>query len=234
CVVDDPRAASGRVTTWGTWSDPQDLMEPGRLLGRQAAAERAATNAAPDPAPDAGADEARGTDPELLLVCAHGRHDVCCATRGRPVAAALQERWPQATWECSHTGGDRFAANLIVLPDGACYGGLDPSTACEVVQRHHDGAPDTAYLRGHTGWSRPAQAALLAAHREMPTVAWGAFVLEGVQSTGTQHLVDLSSGATRLTVPVTEHVRTAERITCATTALGRVMVPVPGQVRVRS
>jgi len=242
CVVDDPGRAAGPVTTWGSWSDPQDLMEPARLLDQQGRAERAAGPAAgaASAGQAAGAVESEtpkgavGSDPELLLVCAHGRHDVCCATRGRPVAAALSARWPQATWECSHTGGDRFAANLIVLPDGACYGGLDPDSALDVVGRHQDHAPDPAYLRGRTGWPRPAQAALLAAHRAAPDAAWGSFVLRGVQSSGSQHEVYLSSGPTQMSVPVTEHVRTAERITCATTALGRVMVPVAGEVRVRT
>ncbi|MCY7304461.1 MAG: sucrase ferredoxin, partial [Thermoleophilia bacterium] len=47
----------------------------------------------------------------LYLVCTHGRHDACCAKRGRPVAATLSERRPESVWECSHIGGDRFAPN---------------------------------------------------------------------------------------------------------------------------
>ena len=48
-------------------------------------------------------------DGPLYLVCTHGRHDRCCALRGRPVAQALSRRHPQRTWESSHVGGDRFA-----------------------------------------------------------------------------------------------------------------------------
>ena len=33
-------------------------------------------------------------DEPLFLVCTHGRHDRCCALRGRPVAAALAARHP--------------------------------------------------------------------------------------------------------------------------------------------
>ena len=65
----------------------------------------------------------------ILLVCTHGVHDTCCALRGRPVAAALAARWPGQVWECSHVGGDRFAPNVVVLPDGFYYGNLDPETA---------------------------------------------------------------------------------------------------------
>ena len=58
-------------------------------------------------------------DGPLFGVCTHGRHDACCAERGRPVAAALTASHPDETWEISHMGGDRFAANMVVLPGGA-------------------------------------------------------------------------------------------------------------------
>src|SRR5690606_35152795 len=51
------------------------------------------------------------------LVCTHAKHAVCCAVRGRPIAAELATRWPDVVWECSHLGGDRFAGNVVMLPD---------------------------------------------------------------------------------------------------------------------
>ncbi len=66
----------------------------------------------------------------MALVCTHGRHDVCCAVRGRPVAAALAAAatgWD--VWECSHVGGDRFAANVLLVPSGELFGSLDEATA---------------------------------------------------------------------------------------------------------
>ena len=72
-----------------------------------------------------------------MLVCTHGVHDTCCAIRGRPVAAALAAEWPGQVWECSHVGGDRFAPNVVVLPDGFYYGNLDPESAV----RHRTAAP---------------------------------------------------------------------------------------------
>ena len=62
-------------------------------------------------------------DGPLFCVCAHGRHDACCAERGRPTAAALTRTHPEETWEVSHIGGDRFAPNMLVLPQGLYYGG---------------------------------------------------------------------------------------------------------------
>ncbi|WP_218926810.1 sucrase ferredoxin, partial [Priestia megaterium] len=72
--------------------------------------------------------------PPVILVCAHGRHDPCCAVRGLPVGRALGERWPEQVWECSHIGGDRFAANVVVAPDGVYYGGLDAKSAVATVE----------------------------------------------------------------------------------------------------
>jgi hypothetical protein len=74
----------------------------------------------------------------LYLVCTNGRHDPCCAEYGRPVAHAVAETVGERLWECSHVGGDRFAGNLVCLPDGVFYGHLDPVTAARAVAAHED------------------------------------------------------------------------------------------------
>lgn len=133
---------------WGTWSRSEDLLAAGDVLRR------------------GPADPVGGHPPDpLLLVCTHGRHDVCCAVRGRPVAQALAVRWPQQTWECTHIGGDRFAANLLVVPDGTVYGGLDAASAVDVVQAHLSGSVDLEHLRGFSAHRPPVQAALAAVLR---------------------------------------------------------------------
>lgn len=95
----------------------------------------------------------------IYLVCAHSRHDVCCALRGRPVAAALAALRPGATWECSHVGGDRFAGNLVVLPHGLYYGFLSRQRAIEVMTAYEAGRVVPAWLRGRAGFAAPVQAA---------------------------------------------------------------------------
>ena len=60
----------------------------------------------------------------LLLVCTHGRHDPCCARWGLRLYRELCRRAPEASWQVSHVGGDRFAANLLWLPWGIFYGRL--------------------------------------------------------------------------------------------------------------
>ncbi|SER03582.1 hypothetical protein SAMN05216188_107153 [Lentzea xinjiangensis] len=77
----------------------------------------------------AGRSTAFGTpvrDP-LLLICTNSKRDVCCALYGRPIATALR------LWECTHTGGHRFAPTGVLLPTGHLYGRIDHRLAERVV-----------------------------------------------------------------------------------------------------
>lgn len=137
-----------RSVTWGRWDTDADLRDAMAAL-------RSPAPPPPEPA-----------EP-ILLVCAHGVHDACCALRGRPVAEALAGEWPAAVWECSHVGGCRFAPSVVVLPDGYYYGLLDPQTAVTTVRDHLAGEVTLRYLRGTTRVAPPAQAAIAAVHRHL-------------------------------------------------------------------
>jgi hypothetical protein len=100
----------------------------------------------------------------FFLICAHSKHDVCCALRGRPVAAALDAERPGQVWECSHVGGERFAANVLVLPLGLLYGRVLPFAAPEFIAAAEEGEVIGALLRGRIGLPSVAQAALAYAH----------------------------------------------------------------------
>src|SRR5262245_63852041 len=66
----------------------------------------------------------------LFLVCTHGKHDPCCARYGRPLYEALRDELePEWAWQSSHIGGDRFAGNLVCLPEGLYHGRADRETA---------------------------------------------------------------------------------------------------------
>jgi hypothetical protein len=104
-------------------------------------------------------------DGPVLAVCTHGRHDTCCAERGRPVAAGLAELLPEQTWEASHLGGDRFAASMVVLPYGLYFGRLEPDTARGVGRLLAAGELDLDHLRGRSGLATPLQAAEAALRR---------------------------------------------------------------------
>ena len=99
------------------------------------------------------------SDEPCYLVCTHGRHDACCAIRGRPIADSLARQRGDAVWECSHVGGDRFAANLLALPHGLYYGRVDATSAAEVAYAHERGEVLSSLLRGRTTFPPVAQAA---------------------------------------------------------------------------
>jgi hypothetical protein len=92
------------------------------------------------------------------LVCTHGSHDACCALRGRPLARTLPAPGPADVWECSHLGGDRFAANLLVLPHGFYYAQV-PGDGAEIVTAHGRRQVALRWLRGRAGLPPAAQAA---------------------------------------------------------------------------
>jgi hypothetical protein len=98
-------------------------------------------------------------DGPLFLVCTHGRRDVCCAERGRPLAQAFAAAVPGATWESSHVGGDRFAGNLVAFPHGLYLGRVRPDEAAELARAYADGRVSPRHLRGRSCYAMTVQAA---------------------------------------------------------------------------
>ena len=93
------------------------------------------------------------------LVCTHGRHDACCALRGRPIAAAFARERPEGIWECSHIGGDRFAPNVVALPHGFYYGRVDQAAVATIVAAHERSEVVIELLRGRATFRPAVQAA---------------------------------------------------------------------------
>jgi hypothetical protein len=98
------------------------------------------------------------TDP-LFLVCTHGRHDACCAERGRPLAQAVGAVFPDETWECSHIGGDRFAGNVVAFPHGLYFGRVGAVDAPPLAAAYAAGRIDLGHYRGRSCMPMPVQAA---------------------------------------------------------------------------
>jgi hypothetical protein len=100
----------------------------------------------------------------MFLVCTHGTKDMCCALLGRPLAASLGASYPGRAWEVSHVGGDRWAGNLLVVPDGFLHGQLDPAEADVVAKAALAGQVAPEHLRGRTAaetqWSQYAEIAI--------------------------------------------------------------------------
>lgn len=168
-----------------------------------------------------GAGRSLGLEPHaapLLAVCTHGRHDACCAELGRPTALRLADG-PHAdhVWETSHVGGDRFAGNLVVLPRGLYYGGLDPDTAESVAAATTAGEVLLDHFRGRSDLPMGAQAADVALRRELGLTGLDDVVVRSVRVDGdlTTTLCDVTGGDAREVVVRRVVGDTAHRLTCS-------------------
>lgn len=136
-----------------TWLERWQIADPKELLDLDF------TAAAAGLAPGVGEQVTR----PLLLVCTNGRRDVCCALKGRPLAAALAAVHGEDVWECAHIGGHRFSPTALALPTGYSYGRLDLPSAARLLE-------DTGVLvelcRGRSTWSPAGQVAELAVRLE--------------------------------------------------------------------
>jgi len=151
----DTSAEAERVL-WGSWNDPADLLD----LDLTAGARGPASASGPQ---------------RLALVCTNGKRDQCCAIRGRPVADAAAAAVGWDTWECSHLGGHRFAATIMLLPTGDMFGWLDPASAVAVLQRYDAGQLTLSHYRGRAGQPALVQAALHATAVRLGDYSRGAF-----------------------------------------------------------
>ena len=107
----------------------------------------------------------RPHDEPLYLVCTNGKRDVCCAINGRPLVRELSGVEPERTWECSHIGGDRFAANLVVLPDGLYFGRVGPADVAPLTAGLREGRVLLSRYRGRSWYDRASQFAEITVRR---------------------------------------------------------------------
>ncbi len=110
------------------------------------------------------------------LVCTNGARDPCCAIRGPAVAAAIERARPGQAWECSHVGGHRFAANVLVVPDNLSFARLDVPAALALVEALDAGRLPLEHFRGRTSLTPEQQAAEILLRREL-----GVVELDGVR-----------------------------------------------------
>ncbi|OBR98626.1 sucrase ferredoxin [Mycobacterium gordonae] len=159
----------------------------------------------------------------LVAVCAHGKHDQCCAVRGRGAAAAIASQYPEFVWECSHLGGDRFAATMLVLPEGLCYGRVDSTDSAGLVRLYLDRRLDNRYLRGRTCLPHVVQAAQYFARE-----ALGEDRIDALSPLRVQHLeggihhVELAADPEPVEVVVAEEMSEPLQSMCRASVRGRV------------
>jgi hypothetical protein len=128
----------------------------------------------------------------VFLVCTNGRRDECCSLRGAPVARALGAR----AVECTHLGGHRFAANVLVLPDNLLFGRLDAEAAVLLADSLAAGELPLEHLRGRCALAPEQQAAEILLRREL-----------GLRGSEDVRHVEAMTFATRDGAVVSTHVR---------------------------
>jgi hypothetical protein len=105
-------------------------------------------------------------DQSLFLVCTHGRRDKCCAKFGYAIYKAVREDARADVWQCSHVGGDRFAANLICFPHGLFYAHVTEAGGRAIVEQYRQRRLVLDEFRGRACFSFPVQAAEFFIRRE--------------------------------------------------------------------
>jgi len=151
----------------------------------------------------------------VAVVCTHGRRDVCCAERGRPLAAAAALEHPGSVWESTHVGGDRFAGNLVAFPHGLVFGRVEPARGAEVVGACAQGRIVLDRYRGRTSHPMPAQAAEVALRTRSGLDRIDDVRLVAVERTGDVATVRLASPGAEALVKVVRNELPPMRLTCA-------------------
>ncbi len=145
------------------------------------------------------------TEP-LYLVCVHGKRDRCCALKGLPVYNALRAQGAEQVFQTTHLGGHRFAATLVVLPEGICYGRVTEQDAPGLRSAHEKGEIYAlSKVRGRMSYGGFAQAAEVAirerlSERRIRALAWVRKVSEGEvervtfvhTETGAEHTAEIT------------------------------------------
>jgi hypothetical protein len=125
------------------------------------------------------------TDRVHLLVCTNGTRDVCCASRGRPVAAGVFAEHPDQVWEVTHTSGHRFAPTAVLLPFGTLHGRLSSESAAALLTAASERETVLAGSRGRSCWPAAGQVAELAVREAASERSLDALTVEGNSDTWT-------------------------------------------------
>jgi len=122
----------------------------------------------------------------LLVVCTHGKRDRCCARYGRPLYDALRAREDvrECVWQSTHVGGDRFAGNLVCLPEGVYFGRVTPAGAGTVVDEYRAGRIELGHYRGRAAYGFAAQAAEIRIREETGLRGLDDLALAGLEPRG--------------------------------------------------
>lgn len=96
----------------------------------------------------------------VFIVCTHGKRDRCCAKYGRPLYDGLKGKVdPDWVWQSTHVGGDRFAGNVVVLPEGLYFGRVGETDLDPLLDSYFDGRIYLDLYRGRSAYTFAVQTA---------------------------------------------------------------------------
>jgi hypothetical protein len=96
----------------------------------------------------------------LFLICTNGEYDKCCGRYGAPVYMELASHENNyKTWQCTHLGGHRFAANVLFLPYGIYYGRVRQENVNDLIECSINKNIHLVHYRGRSCYSKDVQAA---------------------------------------------------------------------------
>lgn len=206
----DRRPATDRgVTCFGVDAGASDPWIGRRILGSI------------DDAPALELDDRASFEPvdgPLAVVCTHGRRDACCAERGRPLAIATAAAFPETTWESTHVGGDRFAANLVAFPHALYFGHVEAVRGPEIVGEYAEGRIVLDRFRGRAAMPMMAQAADVYLRTRLGVSAVDGVSYEGAELDGDEALVRLRAAGQAHAVRVRRRTGDPMRLTCRSAA----------------
>ena len=158
----------------------------------------------------------------LFLVCTHGKHDRCCSKFGRPLYDAVREQVEEGwAWQSSHVGGDRFAGNIVSLPDGVYYGRVEPGESWPVLEAALRGEIHLPHYRGRSCHSFPAQAAERAVRERAGLVGVDETSVLSLEPVGAGWEAVVRAGGSDYAVQVRREEGSPTHLTCSTEELRR-------------
>jgi hypothetical protein len=96
----------------------------------------------------------------LILVCTHGSYDQCCGEKGLELFNYLNHYEKDfEVWQTTHLGGHRFAANILILPDGIYYGRVNKDNFEKIRNSYLNNKLEAGLLRGRCFYHPDVQAA---------------------------------------------------------------------------
>ena len=171
----------------------------------------------------------------LFLVCTHGKHDRCCARYGRPLYESIREQVEDGwAWQSTHVGGDRFAGNLVTLPDGVYYGRVAPGDAWSVVEAVLERRVHLPTYRGRSCHGFAAQAAERAVREATGLLGVADVQVAEIEAEREGWRACVEAGGTQYDVEIRREHGEATHLTCSTEQLRRPRRYVAGTPRARA